>query len=93
MTRRGSGCDLDVKKPPGGRLSKVVFDASFFHDRVGGMTRFASRGHGDMDFTPPPDLMGTFPLTHQRKAVLFKHGYDLFKVSVHALATAAPMWW
>ena len=31
--------------------------------------------------------MGALPLAHQ-KAVLFKHGYDLFKVSVHALATA-----
>ena len=53
MVRRGSGCGRDVKKPPCGRLSKVVFDASFFHDLVGGMTRFAPCGDGDMDVAFP----------------------------------------
>lgn len=82
-----------MKKPPKRRLSEAVFDAGVFHNRVGGMARFASGGDGDMDVALPPYLMGAFTLTHQRKAVLFKHGYDLFEVSVHALATAAPIWW
>lgn len=75
------------------RLSEVVLDASFFHNRIGGVARFASGGYRHMDATFPPNLVSALSLPHQRKAVLFKHGYDLFEVSVHAQATAAPMWW